>query len=266
MFLRQLAFVLCLLFIAASPASALEMPSYSWGDTLDKGRVNRLLVQSVNLAQANPGHFDIRIQAAQLGYYAWRLEADSNTQRIQFGQLIYRLAKEAIALQPDHPGGHLWAGTGLAMMGLPRGILNSLQLVPEGRRHFEKSIELDPTYLNGIAYASIGHAYAVVPGFPISIGDKRKAQEYFVKAREMDPDSTLTLIFIGDLLWDLGRNQEAIKVLEEIGTKKPKTELDHFMFETNKRKARELIDLIRSGAKRDPLMDVISDIRPGFVN
>jgi len=260
------AFILGLVFVGALPAHALELPSYSWKETLDKQRVDRLLVESVNLAQANPAHFEIRMQAARLGYYAWRLEAESNSQRTQFGQLIYRLAKEAIALRPDHPGGHLWAGTGLAMMGLPRGILNSLQLVPEGRQHFEKSIELDPTYLNGIAYALMGHAYAVVPGFPLSIGDKKRAQQYLVKAREADPDSTLTLIFIGDLLWDQGRNEDAVKILEEIAAKKPKTELDYFFYETNKRKARELIEAISSGAKRDPLTDVVSDLKPGFVN
>ncbi len=41
-------------------------------------------------------------------------------------------------------------------------------------------------------------------------------------------------------------------------------ETEFFLFETNKRKAQEVIALIKSGAARDPFFDVVSDIQPGI--
>lgn len=250
----------------ARPGFSADAPAYTWEDTLDKQKVDRLVVAYAKLAQANPADIEPRLKAAQLCYYAWRLEDKDNKRRIDIAKLAVKMGKEAIAINPKHPGGHLWAGAGLAMIGLPRGVLNSLQLVPEGKAYFEASIKLDPTYLNGMAYTLMGHAYHVVPGFPISIGDKKRAQEYLAKARQSDPGSSMNLLFIADLLWDVGRNQEALEVLAILPTLKPKNELEHFLYTTNKRKADELVALIKSGGTRDPLFDVISDIKPGLVD
>lgn len=250
----------------AAQASADEPLSYTWEDTLDKRKVDRLVVAFAKKAQADPADVESRLKAAQLCYYAWRLDDKDNKRRVDIGKLTLKLAKEVIALDPKHPGGHLWAGAALAMIGLPRGVLNSLQLVPEGKAYFEASIKHDPAYLNGMAYTLMGHAYHVVPGFPISIGDKKRAQEYLAKARLSDPGSSMNLLFIADLLWDLKRNDEALEVLAILPTLKPKNELEFFLYTTNKRKADELVTLIKSGATRDPLFDVISDIKPGLVN
>lgn len=263
---RVLAIVAVLFGLLAGTGHAAEAPAYTWEDTLNKQRVDQLVVAHAKLAQADPTDVESRLKAAQLCYYAWRLENKDNKRRLDIGKLALKLAKEVIAIDPKHPGGHLWAGAAMAMIGLPRGILNSLQLVPEGKAHLEKSIALDPRYLNGIAYTLMGHAYHVVPGFPLSIGDKTKAQEYLAKARQSDPGSSMNLLFIADLLWDLGRNQEALEVLAILPTLKPKTELEFFLYSTNKRKADELVALIKSGATRDPLFDVISDVKPGLVN
>lgn len=263
---RLLSILVAFAVFGARPAFATEAPAYTWEDTLDKHKVDRLVVAYAKLAQANPADIEPRLKAAQLCYYAWRLEDKDNKRRVDIGKLTVKLGKEVIALAPKHPGGHLWAGAGLAMIGLPRGILNSLQLVPEGKAYFETSIKLDPTYLNGIAYTLMGHAYHVVPGFPISIGDKKRAQEYLAKARQSDPGSSMNLLFIADLLWDLRRNDEALEVLAILPTLKPRSELEYFLYTTNKRKADELVALIKSGATRDPLFDVISDIKPGLVD
>lgn len=266
--MARLFLIVALAFAAfgAAPAFAEEPIAYTWEDTLDKRKVNRLVVAFAKQAQADPSDVGSRLKAAQLCYYAWRLEDKDNKRRIEIAKLSLKLAKEVIALNSKHPGGHLWAGAAMAMIGLPRGVLNSLQLVPEGKAYFEKSIENDPAYMNGMAYTLMGHAYHVVPGFPLSIGDKKKAQEYLAKARQSDPGSSMNLLFIADLLWDLGRNQEALEVLAILPTLKPKTELEYFLYTTNKRKADELVALIKSGATRDPLFDVISDIKPGLVN
>lgn len=266
MLARTLAILALLLTALAGSAPAAEPPAYTWEDTLDARKVDRLLVAYVKAAQASPSDVEVRLRAAQLCYYAWRLETKSNKRRVDIGKLLYRLGKEIVAANPDHPGGYLWAAASLAMIGLPRGILNSLQLVPEGKQLFEKSIALDPGYMNGMAYALMGHAYHVVPGFPLSIGDKGKAQAYLAKARQLDPNSTMTALFVADLFWDLGKRDEALEVLAAIPSMTPKTELEHFLFATNQKKAAEMAVLIRAGASRDPLYDVVSEIKPGIVD
>lgn len=157
-----------------------------------------------------------------------------------------------------------WPGAGLGCVGLTRGILSSLQLVPQGKELLEKSIAIDPHYLDAGALTLLGRAYTVVPGFPLSVGDKAKAMELLRQARKKAPSSTLAEICLADLLWAYGHDAEAIAVLEKIADNKPKSEVEFFLFETNKRKAQDVIKLIKEGTARDPFFDVVSDIQPGI--
>lgn len=270
MLARSVKMLLVTLAVAlTAPAAArAERPAdlAAWADALNQGKVEGAMAAHASYAQAHPGDFDVRVRAAILAFYAWRLEKTDNKRRLQFAKLAYRMGKEAAELQPKRAEGWHWMGAALGMIGLTRGVLNSLQLIPQGKQALEKSIALDPDYFDASAMAQLARVYTMVPGFPLSIGDKKKALELLQEARRRAPTASLWTLYYADLLWALGRGDEALAELAKFDAQKPTVEHEYFTYHTSKAKREELEKLIRSGAARDPFHDVLSDIQPGLVD
>lgn len=266
--LRQMSLIVVIALVCTGlPAAAAEkLPDITWADTLDQAKIEKLAGVYAAYAGRNPKDFDVRVRAAIFGFYAWRLEKKENRRRLKFAKLAYTMGKEAADLRPDRAEGWHWMGAGLGMIGLTRGVLNSLQVIPQGKTAFEKSVALDPDYFDASAIAQMARVYTMVPGFPLSIGDKKKALELIVDAKKRAPSASLWTLYLADLLWALGRNEEALAALEKFDAQKPTVEHEYFTYHTSKPKKEELLALIKSGAKRDPFHDVLSDLQPGLVD
>lgn len=94
-----------------------------------------------------------------------------------------------------------WAGA--------KGGLGALSLVKDARSNLEKSIEIDPSALQGSAWTSLGALYYQVPGWPIGFGDKEKADEMLKKALAINPDGIDPNYFYGDYLLKEKKTDEA---------------------------------------------------------
>lgn len=240
--------------------------AYEWEDTVKPDRALALMRKYKEYCDRHPTHYYARELYAQISFANWRLENKDNRKRILYGKLVLDNAKKMVALDPNHAAGYHWLGAAYGMIGLTRGVLNSLQLVPELKKNFERSIELDPNYLGGSALVQMARVYTMLPGFPVSIGDKEKAIKNLVKAKEIAPGFSLTYLYLADLYWHFGRTKEALAELDEIGKRKATSEVEYFLNTVNQEKGKELRKLITSGAPRDPLYDVLSDIQPGLVD
>lgn len=264
-----LAFILVLLLLLPTPRVLADMADpipYAWSDTLQPDKVEKLTAAYLAAAQKSPANVSFRIHACRLLFVSWRLEKTDQRKRLDYAKLIVKQAKEMVEHKPDRAEGYHWLGAGIGMVGLSRGVLNSLQLVPQIRSNLEKSAALDPNYLDASALLQLGRMYTVLPGFPLSVGDKRRAMEYILDSKKRASNFTLTNLYLADLLWALGKNDEAIAEIEKIPAMKPKNEVEYFTYEVNKKKGQELLELIRSGTKREPFYDVLSDIQPGIVD
>lgn len=262
--------VLLVLSLTAWKTTAYADPAdpipYPWSDTMNPLRVNALILQYTKALEQDPSNEAVRGKALRLLFVAWRLENKDQKKRIEIGKHVVKLGKQWVALDPNDPGAHHWYGAGVGMIALSRGVLNSMQLVPQLKTALEKSVALDPGYLDASALCQLGRMYTMLPGFPLSLGNHKKALEYLVRAKKEAPGFTLAQIYYADLLWAMGRNAEALEELGKIAGNKPKSELQYFTFEVNKDKAVELKKLIESGTKREPFYDVLSDIQPGLVD
>lgn len=255
-------------FLAAAPAAAdpRDPIPYSWEDPVRPERALQLVKQYKDYVEKHPGEMHAREVYAQLAFACWRLENKDNRKRIVYAKLVLDNAKKMIELDPKSPAGHHWLGAAYGMIALTRGVLNSLQMVPEIKKSFERSIELDPNYLGGSALVQMARVYTMLPGFPVSIGDKEKAIKYLLQAKQISPGFSLTYLYLADLYWHFGKTKEALAELDEIGKRKATSEVEYFLNAVNQEKAKELRKLITSGADRDPLYDVLSDIQPGLVD
>ncbi len=247
-----------------SPAGAVPR-AYKWAETTQPDRVDVLLTEYLGAVRAHPKDYDLACRTAQLAFYAWRLEKKDVAKKLRMAKLMTQLGKTATELRPDGAEGWHWYGAGLGTIGLTQGVLNSLQLVPEIKRAFERSIELNPNYLEGSALLQLARLYTMVPGFPISIGDHKKALELLNEALTRSKgNQSLHHMYIADVLWAAGKEEEALKHLKMVNVP-VENEIQYFVYEVSKDKAAEMEALIRSDARRDPFYDVIGDFQPGLV-
>ena len=146
------------------------------------------------------------------------------------------LARRAVELEPDGVDGHYWYGVLVGRVGEERGVLVSLFLVDDVVREMETVIRLDPSHAG--AHHVLGVLYRVVPGRPLSIGDKRRAVEHAQLAVQYAPDDLLYRLGLAEAHMAAGNRDAAIRVLRELlamPEKEPINDARH------KERARELL-------------------------
>lgn len=130
------------------------------------------------------------------------------------------LAEKAAALaasRPDRPEALIWEGIVLSSLaGEKQGLdkLSAIGLVKRARERYEAAIRLDPGALSGSAYNSLAVLYAKAPGWPLSFGDKAKAEEHFLAALQRNPAGIDPNYFYGEFLLEQGKPGLAIEHLE----------------------------------------------------
>lgn len=63
-----------------------------------------------------------------------------------------------------------------------------------------RTIALDPDGVGGSAQVTLGTLYFMAPSWPIAFGDKEKAEQYFLSALKINPNSIEANYFYGDFL------------------------------------------------------------------
>ncbi|MBS3952897.1 MAG: hypothetical protein KGZ88_08115 [Methylomicrobium sp.] len=93
--------------------------------------------------------------------------------------------------------------------------LNALASIETARKLLLKAIEIDPNTMQGSAYVTLGSLYYQAPGWPISFGDKNKAEFFLKKALEINPYSLDANYFYADYLISQNKPIKAIQYLKK---------------------------------------------------
>jgi tetratricopeptide (TPR) repeat protein len=128
------------------------------------------------------------------------------------------LAGEAAAYSTKYPGRAeplIWEGIVLSTWAGAKGGLGALGLAKDSRAKFEAALQINENALSGSAHTSIGTLYHKVPGFPVGFGSDKKAKEHLLRALQMNPDGIDPNYFYGELLFDEGEYQEALRYLNK---------------------------------------------------
>lgn len=141
--------------------------------------------------KADPKNYTAAWRLAEVCYYLWEKYsgwesglASKQEKLLSIAKLGAQAGQLAIKLNPDGVEGLFWYSAVLGVWGLTNGPLDSLTQVPVILQVTKRCIELDPQgdFERGGCYRVAGAVYTQVPGFPISIGDKKKAEELFQKS------------------------------------------------------------------------------------
>ncbi|MCD2450100.1 TRAP transporter TatT component family protein [Methylicorpusculum oleiharenae] len=93
--------------------------------------------------------------------------------------------------------------------------LKALTSIETARKLLLKAIEIDPNTMQGSAYVTLGSLYYQAPGWPISFGDKNKAEFFLKKALEINPHSLDANYFYADYLISQNKPIKAIQYLKK---------------------------------------------------
>jgi tetratricopeptide (TPR) repeat protein len=121
-------------------------------------------------------------------------------------------AGKAVAMDGARCEGHFWLAANMGALAESFGLRQGIRYRTPIRESLERCLKIDPSFLDGSPVRALGRWYYKVPG--LFGGNNKKSEEYLRKALTYNPQSIITLLFLGETLYDLDRPAEARKVLE----------------------------------------------------
>jgi tetratricopeptide (TPR) repeat protein len=111
----------------------------------------------------------------------------NDTQRAAVAGQGIAASRQAIARQPKSAAGHYYLALNLGELARTE-LLGALKLVKEMEHEFKTAAELDAAFDYAGPERNLGQLYRDAPGWPTSIGSKRKARSLLEQAAKLAPD------------------------------------------------------------------------------
>jgi tetratricopeptide (TPR) repeat protein len=146
-------------------------------------------------------------QARLLG---WRSEDPGLTkkEKSRLGKLAWDLGDQARALEPGKPEGHFFAMVGVGNYSLGIGVFSALGQGIEGKfkERLSRAEAIEPGFQGGAIPMSWGRFYFELP-WPKH--DVKRSEKHLRDAIALNGENVRAWIYLGDLLLDEGRKDEA---------------------------------------------------------
>ena len=115
--------------------------------------------------------------------------------------------RKAAALQPNRPEGHFWLAANMGALADSYGVRQGVKYRASIREELETVLRLDAPFMDGSADRALGRWYFKVPR--LFGGDRKTAEAHLRQSLTYNPASTSSHFFLGELLQDEGRKDEA---------------------------------------------------------
>ena len=119
--------------------------------------------------------------------FDWAEYATSKSQRARLAEEGIGVCRGAIRRSPKLPGAHYYLAMNLGQLARTRN-LGALPLVDELEGSLLRARALDAKFNHAGSDRSLGMLYRDAPGWPISVGSKKKAREHLTNAVKLDPE------------------------------------------------------------------------------
>lgn len=148
--------------------------------------------------------------------YYWMGETADDEDKLFYYDKGVEYGEQGVAADEDSLEANFWLAVNYGSFGQEKGIMKSLSLITPIRERAEKVLELDEGYFYGGAWRVLGRLYHKAPGFPLSVGNSKKALECFEKALEFGAKFYLNHLFIAEFYISERKKDKARKHLEWI--------------------------------------------------
>lgn len=161
---------------------------------------------------AHPQDFDAAWKLARARYWLGGHAAESERKLLLEDGIA--TARTASALQPNRPEGYFWMAANMGALAESFGLRQGLKYRGAIKDALLKVLALDPAFQGGSADRALGRWYFKVPG--LFGGSKQKSEEHLRKSLTYAPQSTASLFFLGETLFELGRDADARAALQKV--------------------------------------------------
>ncbi|MDQ3634619.1 MAG: TRAP transporter TatT component family protein [Acidobacteriota bacterium] len=148
--------------------------------------------------------------------YYWKGETADAEDKLFYYDKGVEYGEQGVEVDEDSLEANFWLSVNYGSYGQEKGIMKSLSLITPIKDLSEKCIELDESYFYGGAWRILGRLYHKAPGFPLSLGNNKKALECFEKALEFGPKFYLNHLFLAELYISTRKKDKAREHLEWI--------------------------------------------------
>ena len=173
-------------------------------------------VAAAGMAGVDGAILDLQQRWAQINY---TLQGEDQEKAFQ---ALTADARKVVSGYPGRAEPLVWLAIILASDAGASGGLGALGKVKEARKLLERAEGIDDRVLSGSVYTTLGSLYYQVPGWPLSYGNKAKAELYLRKALAINPDGIDPNYFLGDLLLREDKPVLAIRYLEKAQAAPPR--------------------------------------------
>lgn len=121
-------------------------------------------------------------------------------------------ARAAIAITAARPEGHFWLAANMGALAESFGLRQGIRYRGQIKDALQATLKIDPGFLDGSADRALGRWYFKVPG--LFGGSNKRSEEHLRKSLAYNPNSVISLLFLGDTLADMDRKDEARKAYQ----------------------------------------------------
>ena len=185
--------------------------------------------------------------------FEWAEFSPSNDQRAEVATRGIEAARTAIQKADTNAAAHYWLAMNLGQLARTKS-LGALKLVREMETEFLRARSLDPRVDFAGPDRSLGFLYRDAPGWPTSIGNRKKSRTHLEAAVQLEPDFPDNQIALAESFFEWGDKQSfsrQLEAAESVMDKARKTftgpEWDASWADWNKR-----LDILRSKAVSKP--------------
>jgi hypothetical protein len=161
---------------------------------------------------AHPDSFDAAWKLARVCYWLGG-HLPQNERRAALERGI-TAGETAMRLQPARPEGHFWAAANMGGLAESFGLRAGLKYRKPVRERLETVLRLDPAFQDGSADRALGRWYFRVPG--LFGGSDKKAEAHLRASLRYDEHSTLSRLFLSEVLLEQNRTAEARVELQRV--------------------------------------------------
>lgn len=135
-------------------------------------------------------------------------QAAEAQQRQIYPQLLSK-AGDLVKRYPQSAEAKIWLATIMVSNAALESSLTVLGTLNQAKELLETAIQQNPSALNGAAYLTLGTLYYMVPGWPVSFGDNKMAEQMLKSSLQLNPHGIDANYFYGDYLLRQDRLSEA---------------------------------------------------------
>jgi tetratricopeptide (TPR) repeat protein len=180
-------------------------------------RAERAFSAAQKNVRTNQTNVTALLQLARAAF-DWAEFADKDDPRASIANIGIDAARAAVERETTNAAAHYWLGMNLGQLARTKS-LGALRIVREMEEEFHGASTLDPHTDHAGPDRSLGFLYRDAPGWPTSIGSRKKAREHFEHAIELNPefpDNHLGLLESFDE-WDEAQNfVRQMKITERV--------------------------------------------------